>query len=202
MKKYLFLLVCVMMLSLSACVYNSDVTDDFFKESKIYQSKEKMIIDSGKYYSISKNDITQITYKIYNSRGDTVFSETTDRPLRINMLTDYIVDIAKGMGTGITVHKYYDAENNLFSEDFSYVIAGSGELIAYIDVPNEQPFENRKVIVRNIFDKNLFYNEYQVDFSDIDTPVIQAEFSEDGKSLMITYLSGEDQKQVSQTLSW
>lgn len=74
-------------------------------------------------------------------------------------------------------------------------------MIAYIEVPEEQPFENRQVVVKNVFDKELFYNEYELDFSKIDTPVLDASFSEDGTSLQLTYLSGNDQIEISKTLS-
>ncbi|MFR6298733.1 MAG: hypothetical protein ACLUML_05835 [Acutalibacteraceae bacterium] len=50
--------------------------------------------------------------------------------------------------------------------------------------------ENRKVVVQNIFDKSLFYEEFKLDFSNVDTPVIEAKFSKDGASLLLTYLSG------------
>lgn len=178
MKKFLFPIVCVVLCFLSACAAN---------QSNIYNLDNKKIIDSGDYYCIYKEGTTDITYDILNLDGETVFSETTDRPLEINMICDTVVDIAKGMGTGITVHRYYDAERNLFSDEFSYVLADSDGLIAFIDVPNEQPFENRKVVVRDIFDKDLFYKEYQVNFSNVDTPVIQAEFSRDGDSLQLIY---------------
>ena len=74
------------------------------------------------------------------------------------------------------------------------------KLIAYIDVSKETPFENRKVVVQNIFDKNMFYKEFKLNFSNVDTPVIEAEFSKDGASLLLTYLSGEKQTQTSEIL--
>lgn len=50
------------------------------------------------------------------------------------------------------------------------------KLIAYIDVSKDQPMENRKVIVQNIFDKSILYKKFQLDFSDVDTPVIEENF--------------------------
>jgi len=104
------------------------------------------------------------------------------------------------MGTGITIHKYYNANENIFSGKFTNVLTNSDKLIAYIDVSKENPLENRKVVVQNIFDKSLFYEEFKLDFSNVDTPVIEAEFSKDGASLLLTYLSGEKQTQTSEIL--
>ena len=192
MKKYLYLLVCVLFCFISACsTYNNTVNN---------RSEQTEIIDSGTYYRIYKGNINQFCYNIYNSEGKIVLSEKTDRPLEINMINDDIVDIEISMGRGITIHKYYDVGENIFSQEFPYVLSNLDKVIAYIDVPKEKPFENRKVIVQNIFDKSLLYKDFQLDFSNVDTPVIDAKFSKDGASLQLTYLSGEEQTQISTIL--
>jgi len=162
--------------------------------------KKYKTIDSNENYCIYKTSETQVCYEIYNSNGETVLSETTDKPLTINMLNDDIVDISIGMGTGLATHKYYSISKNLFSQEFLYALSNSNELIAYIDVPENHSFESRKVIVQNIFDKSAYYKEFQLDFSDVDTPLINAAFSEDETSLQLTYLSGEEETQTSKTL--
>lgn len=187
MKKYLYILLPVLFCFLTACSPYSNL-------------KQTQIIDSGKYYRIYKENDNQVRYEIYNPEGKIALSKKTDRPIEINMIGDDIIDIGIGMGTGITIHKYYNANENIFSQDFTNVLSDSDKLIAYIDVPKENPLENRKVIVQNIFDKGLFYKEFQLDFSNVDTPVIEAKFSKDGTSLQLTYLSGEDQTQISETL--
>lgn len=185
MKKILLLLVCILICFLSAC------------------SPNKEIIESGKYYSIykEKESATQVCYNIYNSNGETVLSESTSRPLTIEMIDNETVGIEIGMGTGISIHRFYNAKENVFSQDFSYVVANSNGLIAYIYVPKETPFENRKIVVQSIFDRDVFYKEFELDFSDVDTPVVEASFSKDGTSLQITYLSGEEQEQISTILN-
>ena len=192
MKKYLYLLVCVFFCFISACSPNKNVENS--------DPEQIEIIDSGTYYRIYKGNINQVCYDIYNTEGEIVLSEKTDRPLQINMINDDIIDIEIGMGTGITIHKYYGVGENIFSQEFQYVLSNLDKLIAYIDVQTEKPFENRKVIVQNIFDKRLFYKEIQLDFSNVDTPVIEALFSKDGTSLQLTYLSGEEQTQIAVTL--
>lgn len=192
MKKYLCLLVCVLFCFISAC--------SPYKNALNNEPEQIEIVDSGTYYRIYKENINQVCYDIYNVEGEIVLSEKTDRPLEINMINDGIIDIEIGMGTGITMHKYYSVGENIFSQKFSYVLSNLDKLIAYIDVPKQKPLENRKVIVQNIFDKSLFYKEFQLDFSNVDTPVIEAEFSKDGASLQLTYLSGEEQTQISTIL--
>lgn len=164
------------------------------------KSEQMEVLDSGKYYRIYKGSTNQIRYDIYNYGGEIVLSEETEHPLEIRTINGNIIDIEIGMGTGITIHKYYDVDENVFSQEFQYVLSNLEQLIAYVDVPKANPLENRKVIVRNIFDKQLFYKEYELDFSYVDTPVIEAKFSRDGAALHLTYLSGEQKTQVSTVL--
>ena len=62
------------------------------------------------------------------------------------MINDNIVDISISMGTGLSIHQYYCISDDEFSPEYSYVLATSDELIAYLDVDNEDSFENRKVL--------------------------------------------------------
>ena len=187
MKKYLYISLSVLFCFLTACSPYSNL-------------KQTQIIDSGKYYRIYKENDNQVRYEIYNPEGKIALSKKTDRPIEINMISDDTIDIGIGMGTGITIHKYYNANENTFSEEFTNVLTNSDKLIAYIDVSKENPLENRKVVVQNIFDKSLFYEEFKLDFSNVDTPVIEAKFSKDGACLLLTYLSGEKQTQTSEIL--
>ena len=60
--------------------------------------------------------------------------------------------------------------------------------------------KSRLKIEKYIFDKSLFYMEYYLDFSNVDTPVIDAEFSNDSTSLRLKFLSGESQTETFEIL--
>jgi len=188
LKKYLYLFVCVLFCCLSACSPYND-------------SKQLEIIDSGTYYRIYHEVLTQVRYEIYNREGEVVLSDKTSRPLRINMINDDIIEIRIGAGSGVILRQYYSVSKNVFSQVFQNVFSNSDELIAYITIPKRKTMESRIVVVQNIFDKSLFYKEFQLELSNvIGSPITKAEFSKDGTSLQVTYLSGEDQTQVSTTL--
>lgn len=199
MKKFLFIFICFTFFMLTACSLQEKAVNNNSDRVE-YNFENKEVIQAGKNFCIYKENITQVKYDILNSNGEIVFSDTTERPLEITMINDDIVDIAVGMGTGITKHRYYNSKKNLFSEDFLYVVANINELVAYIYVPNEHSFENRTVVVQNIFDDNLYYKEFRLDFSNVDTPVINAEFSRNETFLQLTYLTGEKQVEKVKTL--
>lgn len=195
MKKLLCILWCGFLIFLVACASRNGV---------LPPKENREIINSGEYFCIYKEDadhVNLVHYEIYNLRGEVVMADSTDRALVIQMVNDHIMDIEIGMGTGISVHRYYDVERDIISENFMYVIANSDALLAYIDTPEKHPFENRKIVIQNAFDKDVFCWTYQLPFSKIDTPVIHAEFTKDGKFLQITYLSGEKQIEISEKLA-
>lgn len=159
------------------------------------------IITSRKNFIIYREDNFQVRYDIFDNAGNVVLSNKTDRPIKINMYGENLVDIAIGMGTGLIVHKYYCVDANIFSQDFKYVLANTDSLIAYIAVPQENSLESRHVVVQDIFDNKVFYKEFSLDFSMTPFPVFNAQFSSDGASLQLTYLSGEEQTEVTTILN-
>ena len=198
MKKLLCLFVCILCCFMSACRDKNTVADNATTETTVLQYEEKGLMDYGEFYRIYKETEFRMHFHIYNSWGEIVRSESTDKPLKIDMLNDDLVDIGIGMGTGLVVHRYYSVEKNEFSQEFTYVVANRNELVAYIEGDS---LVNRKVVIRNIFDRKAFYREFSLDFSPVDTPVEEATFLEDGTSLILTYLSGKDQTQVTETLT-
>jgi hypothetical protein len=58
------------------------------------------ILEQGKYYCIYKGPLTEVTYHIYNSEGEIVLEETTDRPLETKTIARVIAQqIRKGNTT-------------------------------------------------------------------------------------------------------
>ena len=191
MKKLISLLVVFLFCFVSACSPYKGAAS---------AGNNTAVIDFGKYYKIYSFGNATVGYSIYNEKGEVVLSKTTNHPLKINMIQDNIVDIEIGMGTGIATHQYYDALNNAFSEEFNYVLANHKMLVAYIRVPQKNAFAGRSVVVQNIFNKNLFYQEYALEFSKTDTPVTNAAFLNNGASLMVEYLFGAAQAPKTATL--
>lgn len=198
MKKYVALLLClIMILSLISCDTtdkNKDTENDTANTESLEKddgTKDASISDINKqYYKIEEIELAKVRYYIYDSNGNVVLSDETDRPLDISMLGDNIVDICIGMGSGISIHKYYDVQNNRFSEEYTYVAAASGNLVAYIDTSMEDPMTNRVLVVRDIFDKNTFYKSFGLDFSPtVHDPIESAIFTDGEVELEVVYLS-------------
>ena len=147
------------------------------------------IVESSEYYKIYTDCNHNTWYSVNDSSGRNVIKEQVNGPVSITMLNDDIISISVGKGTGISERKYYSISRNLLSKAYTYVIANYEDLVAYIDISEECSMENRKIVIVNIFDKQSMNREFTLDFSAIDTPVIDAQFIEDGAVLQIEYLS-------------
>ena len=203
MKRYIALLLClIMMISLVSCDTanenkgtNNDTDNDTVNaEASGKDDAEEDTVPTDKadadtnkqYYKIEEIELTRVRYYIYDSDGNVVLSDETDRPIDISMLGDNILDICIGMGTGISIHKYYDVQNNRFSDEYACVVASSGGLVAYID---GESLSDRTLVVRDIFDVDIFYKVFELDFSPrVSSPIESAIFTEGEAELEVVYL--------------
>ena len=198
-KSWIMFLSVLILFLLSSCKQSDLATEsqefeESFAETLTVETKEYKVIAEGEYYRIRTDEAPFIQYyDVFNKRGEVVYSSSEERPLSIQMINDSILEIEIGFGTGLQQRRYYDAEEDLFSEEYIYVIACRDRLLAYIKIPESgSAFENRKIVVLDMFDPETFYQEFSLDFSKVDTPVVDAAFSEDKTSLAVVYLAGEN----------
>ena len=198
MKKIVLLFLCfVMLFSLVACSL------PYFNETnKSTENSENEEVDE--LFKIEVLDTLGVKYYIYDIHGNLVLSEETSKPINISMISEYTVEIRIGMGTGTSVTKYYNAKTNRFSREFEQVVAASGELVAYLCpvTPENNSADivasavDQSLVVQNIFDKNVFYKVYNLDFYPTVMPVESASFTEDNTHLEISYISGYSQAEA------
>ena len=152
-----------------------------------------------KYYEIEHLGLARARYHIYNDNGDLVLTEETDRPLQITAIDRYILEIRIGMGTGISVCRYYDALNDRFSKEYTYVAAATLNFVAYLEGTS---LADRKLVVSDLFDEKVFYKEYSLDFSpNCHTPIQSAEFIAGDCELRLSYLAGAEEQSLDVTLT-
>ncbi|MBR0541462.1 MAG: hypothetical protein IJK26_04565 [Clostridia bacterium] len=146
------------------------------------------LLDNGKNYEVYITDDYLYNYYIYKNNKEIAYSEINiQQPVTITEYDD-LIKISKDYGTGLQVIAFFDITNNLLSKNYSYVFANTRNMVAYIDVVD---MNNRKIVVENIFNDDILYEEPMYDFAKIDTPIIWASFSSD-KVLQISYESSKD----------
>ena len=101
------------------------------------------------------------------------------------------IAVQGGTGIGTQWSLYYDFEQGLFSEVFTGVFDQNQQIIAYAT--------QNKVIVQDIFDESKYYVEiasFQYALSHVAEPIKDVSFLNDGKWLIIAYLTGPDYLEV------
>ena len=199
MKKIITFLLCLnIVLSAAACakIDRPDNIDNSsqpeISETEPAESDTEPDIDEPttvkEYFKIEKLDDSSSKFYIYDKNGNVVLEDGTPISLKISMLGDNIVDIAFGERP-FDHHKYYDVENNRFSEDFPYVVASSDSLVAYMD--NIESADAPVLIVRDMFDSNVFFKSFSLDWAPgkKDYPIDSASFTENEGELSVIYWS-------------
>ena len=212
MKKFAALLLSATTLfTLCACniapeFEEEDTSAETFLETDLPMESEESTLPPEepepapqKYYEIEDLELSSKAYRIYNDEGSLVLEAQTERPLQISMLGRYILEIRIGMGTGISVCRYYDALNDRFSEEYTYVAAATQNFVVYLDGTS---LADRKLVVRDLFDGKVFYKEYSLDFSpNCHTPIESAAFIAGECELLLSYLAGAEEQSVDTTLT-
>lgn len=127
------------------------------------------------------------TYQIYDKSG-AVVAEDTFKYFQFYPLDDSVLAVFVQAGNTIAARGgfFYDFANDRQSERFHYIVGFSDTLVVTAG-------SDRVVIVQSIFDDSFY-----LELSDFEYPLANsvewlqdAELSPDGKSVTVTYLSGE-----------
>lgn len=191
--------MCLLLLLLRACSVSENSNASIITKNE--DAIERSLIESSDYYKLHDNTLSE-TLEIYNSKGELVRTITTEEPISITMLNKSIIDISIGKGTGLTKHTYYSVKLDDFSDDFSYVICASNELIAYVGI-SKDGLDNKTLIVQNIFNENRYYKEFIGAFDQVDTYELSSmsgEFSQDFSTLTVHYYL-KNQQQISKSFN-
>lgn len=217
MKKLLFsicfIISLIFLLLLTACS-NSSVSYDIGNSSQYnsthvstsdtnsinsgnnVNSANSKVVEETEYYKIVRDNF-MYHYYIFDKNHNVVKSEgPTNKYPKISMVDEYLLRFTYQAGAGILTRwgYYYDVENNIFSEIFYGIYDQSNGKVAY--------GKSDRVVVRDIFDKNKYYQEissFKEGFSYSVEPITDAEFVNDATSINITYLAGSDYKIVTET---
>ncbi len=101
--------------------------------------------------------------------------------------------VQAGTGTGTQWGYYYDPGTDVFSDVFQSIRDESNGKVVYT--------RQNAVVVRDIFDESKYFKEI-TDFVNTLSPTVEpfaeVQFADDGKYIEVTYLTGEDYKEITE----
>lgn len=154
------------------------------KEETIIEGE---ILEDDKYFRIIDAGEQTYFYLIYNADGKEVKNGVT---YRIEPWIHYIdqgaIEIHIGVGTETFYCVYYDTINDRFSEQYESPVVAKYNKVAFLDHREGETV----LIIKDMFGGGNCYHEYLLDFAEMISPVVSAEFT-DEDTLLITYNSGD-----------
>lgn len=154
------------------------------------------IIEDTPYFRITEEN-GLYAYTIYSQNGDAVkYEDKLMSQPDISLLDDNLIKVIIRAGTGIGAQSgfYYDISYNRFSDVYQSILDQHGEFVVYAT--------EKTIIVTDIFGDKACWLElssFSNPFSDAAFPFISATFSNDGSQIYVTYLTGENYEEVSET---
>ena len=156
------------------------------------------IVEESDYHQIIRSDLVYYCY-FYNNDHEVIKEEGPLGKLpTVTIVGENLLRFTLQAGTGISTRRgyYYDTANMVFSEVFTGIFDECNGKVACVGM--------NKVVVSDIFDRSKYLKEFSnftFPFSPSATPITNIEFSEDCSSIKITYLTGEDYQEVTETFS-
>ncbi len=169
------------------------IDSTYVEESTDYTTDE--VVEKTDYYQIIRSNALYYCY-FYDNNHDIVKEEgPLSKCPKVIEVEDKLLrfTLQAGTGNGTRWGYYYDIERIVFSDIFAGVFDECVDKVACVGL--------NKVIVSNIFDSSKYYKEFSeflYPFSPSATPITNIEFSEDGTSIMVSYLTGEDYQEVTE----
>lgn len=155
--------------------------------------------DKSRFYKLVQKDDSTFKYYVFDANSEILDSETSVRSPSFRAIGDYLMQLSGQAGTGLSTNyaKYYDLKNSKTSETFNYVLTAKDNYVVCADYRNG----NHIIIVQEIFDREKYYKEYEIEnVSPVAADfVVEGHFNEKG-NINITYLSGENYKETNYTI--
>ncbi len=147
-----------------------------------------------KYYSLSLDKDENYTIKLYDSEGKLVDELSNPKEPSIHFLTNKVMQIIIYYGNPFYYTYFYNIENREISQAYDTPVLAQDDKIVYID--------GKKLIVKDIFDKDKYYKEIERNFTETVPPssaISNAKFISDHE-LKIKYYEGEKYNQKKETI--
>lgn len=191
------IILCIM---LTGCTQPVSIPPSYTESSPATEYPNET--QSNEYFKIytgnTQEDHFYYYYDIFDLSGNIIKHECTytSEP-KIREVDKYVLRISAQAGTGRSTEwtYYYNIEKNVISPAYYYVLCEGSGLTAY--------FDSEKIIVSGMFDKEDYYKEITLGqaLSNSTDPIISAEFSDDASSMTVTYLSGDNYHEITETVA-
>ena len=173
----------------------ADTSTDFFDTLKVAYK-------SGKNFEILTDENNfHFHYKVWDDKKKLLDEGYTDFHSPDIYEKNGLLTLYRNYGSIFYAERYYDVANSRVSPFFSRPVAASDKLIAYFEDKGERGIA---LVIQDIFDSSVYYEEIQRDFSDLvlKDNGYKGKFLNNNTKLKITYpLRGKEDAPITEEIS-
>lgn len=195
-KKILAVLAMILALAALAggCQPHLETGVDAEPQAESQANEREMVCEENNHYScVSVEEGFEVTF--YNRTNKIIFSECYPQEPVIRQVADNIFEVSISVGSPATYIFYVDIENGELSETFFNPLFFGKRCVAYM--------EDGQLVLRDIFNKDLFYMTISRDFTKTANPmsaIISIEM-QDGGDVVVSYYKGENFEETSEIIT-
>ena len=170
-----------------------DTNKDNFQNDTGATKDNHQTANQKEYFRVSHDEML-FYCEFYDSDHNVIRTEGPfSREPHVIFVDDILIrfTIQAGTGKGTQWGYYYNTETACFSETFQSIFDEDAGIVAYA--------KGNKVVVRDIFDKEIYYQEFQdfsYSFSQVVEPFVAVRLDVNAKQIEITYLSGPNYEKI------
>lgn len=190
---------------------------ELFEKSMKELSSEANIYDeygrlkpSNPYYNTVKNETNykvytdesgfNYYYKVYNNIGECIDSGFHTGEITFECI-DNILSVKMGFGTYAFICRYYDLSTSRVSRFYTTPLEISGEYIAYFTKNHKNDENSIILVIQNIFDEKVYYQEIKRAFSSKVLDLYsETEFINNNTQLKISYLINSSDEIITEVI--
>jgi len=180
---------------------NSEDSGLTIKEKYGYLDSIDVSIEKGDNYEIfSDIDHTGYKYEVINNDGDIIDENYNGWRYGVSFENkDDLLILHQGLSGSAFRERYYDVSNNRVSRFYFMPVDTSKELVAYFELMGDE--NTLTLIVQNMFDSSIYYQEITGDFSVLDIRLTKkAEFLENNTKIKLTYWLWQNNEEVTEII--
>lgn len=187
MKKVLMCFICIVVVIIAAYgAKNISSSKQVENDTTYEKGSEDKFVEVETY---KENEEVLYKYTLLNSEGKNVYEETgLYREPNVEQLDNEVVRVGVSAGSSVYQVRYFGTINSKISEIY---------YTPWDEYNNKLiRFENKKMIIQDMFDKSNYYKEVKLDMRDTADPnsaIKSAEFLDDN-TVKVTYFSEDDEE--------
>lgn len=157
--------------------------------------REGRTIEETDYYRIMESNFRYCCVFYNRQHAVTKTEGPLTREPKVGMVDEKFVrfTVQAGTGTGAQWGYYYDPGMDVFSEVFQSIRDESDGKVVYT--------RQNAVVIQDIFDESKYFKEiteFENTLSPTVEPFVDVQFTDDGKYIEVTYLTGADYKETTE----